>query len=132
MSKMSFVLSLDEGTSSARAALYDRTGSRVALQAVPIDCRYPQPGWVEQDAQEVWDSQLAAARATLAQAGIAASDIDSIGITNQRETVVVWDIARPASPSLPPSSGNAAVRLRSARDSRHRATPITSNAKPAW
>jgi glycerol kinase len=102
MSKMSFVLSLDEGTSSARAALYDRTGSRVALQAVPIDCRYPQPGWVEQDAQEVWDSQLAAARATLAQAGIAASDIDSIGITNQRETVVVWDRAtgQPISPAI--------------------------------
>jgi glycerol kinase len=88
---MPFVLSLDEGTSSARAAIYDRTGSRLAMEAVPIACRYPQPGWVEQDAEEIWRSQLSAARATLAQAGISAADIGSIGITNQRETTVVWD-----------------------------------------
>ena len=88
---MPFVLSLDEGTSSARAALYDRGGARVALDAAPIHCRYPQSGWVEQDAQEIWRSQLAAAHSALRQAGTDASAIDSIGITNQRETTVVWD-----------------------------------------
>jgi glycerol kinase len=88
---MPFVLSLDEGTSSARAALYDRTGSRVAMEAIPIECVYPQPGWVEQDAEEIWRSQLAAARAVIAKAGIDAAQIDSIGITNQRETTLVWD-----------------------------------------
>jgi glycerol kinase len=88
---MSFVLSLDEGTSSARAALYDRTGTRVSLDSVPIQCHYPQLGWVEQDAQEIWSSQLAAAQSAIARAGVSDSQIDSIGITNQRETVVVWD-----------------------------------------
>src|ERR1019366_8258118 len=102
MAAMSFVLSLDEGTSSARAALYDRTGTRVALESVPIHCRYPQLGWVEQDAQEIWHSQLSAARSAMAQGGISASQIDSIGITNQRETVVVWDRATgvPISPTI--------------------------------
>ncbi len=90
---MPFVLSLDEGTSSARAALYDRSGGCVALESVPIHCRYPQPGWVEQDAQEIFSSQLAVTKSAMAQAGISASGIDSIGITNQRETVVVWDRA---------------------------------------
>jgi glycerol kinase len=88
---MPFVLSLDEGTSSARAALYDQTGSRIAMESVPIDCRYPQPGWVEQDAGEIWRAQLSAAQATLSRAAIDVSQIDSIGITNQRETTVVWD-----------------------------------------
>lgn len=99
---MPFVLSLDEGTSSARAALYDRTGARVALESVPIECRYPQLGWVEQDAQEIWTSQRAAAQTAMAQAGISGSQIDSIGITNQRETVVVWDRATgiPVGPAI--------------------------------
>jgi glycerol kinase len=99
---MSFVLSLDEGTSSARAALYDRTGARVAMESVPINCRYPQPGWVEQDALEIWASQLSAVQAAMAQAAIPASQIDSIGITNQRETVVIWDRATgiPIAPAI--------------------------------
>ena len=88
---MSLVVALDEGTSSARAALYDRAGARVAMEAVPILCRYPQLGWVEQDAEEIWRSQLTAAQSTIAQAGIHAGEINSIGITNQRETTVVWD-----------------------------------------
>jgi glycerol kinase len=99
---MPFVLSLDEGTSSARAALYDRTGTCVAMESVPIQCRYPQLGWVEQDAEEIWRSQLAAARSTIARAGIDAAEIDSIGITNQRETTVVWDRATgvPVGPAI--------------------------------
>ncbi len=102
MSEMSFVLSLDEGTSSARAALYDRGGARVGLAAVPIECLYPQPGWVEQDARQVWQSQLSAVRSAMAQAGASAWQLNSIGITNQRETVVVWDrkTGEPVGPAI--------------------------------
>jgi glycerol kinase len=88
---MPFVLSLDEGTSSARAALYDHSGCRVAMETRPIPCQYPNPGWVEQDAEEIWRSQLDAAKAAIARAGADPAAIDSIGITNQRETTVVWD-----------------------------------------
>jgi glycerol kinase len=88
---MPFVLSLDEGTSSARTALYDQTGARVAMEAVPINCVYPHLGWVEQDAEQIWRSQLDSAKATLASAAVDVSQLDSIGITNQRETTVVWD-----------------------------------------
>jgi glycerol kinase len=83
---MAFVLSLDEGTTSARAALYNERGERVAMQSRPFDCVYPQPGWVEQDALAIWEAQLKAARETIA----GAKDIAACGITNQRETTVVW------------------------------------------
>jgi len=86
-----YILSLDEGTTSARAALYNEQGRRIAMQSSPIECTFPHPGWVEQDALAIWDAQLDAARRTLAQAGVNASEIAGLGITNQRETTVVWD-----------------------------------------
>src|ERR1051325_10817084 len=61
------------------------------MEACPIECRYPQPGWVEQAAGEIWGAQLSAAKATLAAARVKASEVDAIGITNQRETTVIWD-----------------------------------------
>lgn len=85
------VLSLDEGTTSARAALYNRKGERIAMHAVPFAANYPHPGWVEQDALAIWRAQLEAARAVIAIANIAPRDIAACGITNQRETTVVWD-----------------------------------------
>ena len=88
---MPFILALDEGTTSARAALYDDQGRRIAMESCPIVCLYPQPGWVEQDANEIWRAQLDAARRTLSVAGVQANEIAAIGITNQRETTVVWD-----------------------------------------
>ena len=88
---MPFVLALDEGTTSARAALYDEQGRRIAMESSPIECFYPKPGWVEQDAIAIWNAQLDATRRTLAFAGVTASDIRAIGITNQRETTIVWD-----------------------------------------
>ena len=99
---MSFVLSLDEGTTSARAALYDETGRNIAMQSAPVDCRYPQPGWVEQDADEIWNAQLYAARLLLDRAGATAAQIVAAGITNQRETTVVWERAsgRPVAPAI--------------------------------
>jgi glycerol kinase len=99
---MAFVLSLDEGTTSARAALYDEQGRRVSMQSAPVECRYPQPGWVEQDADEIWNAQLYAARLLMDRAGVAASQIVATGITNQRETTVVWERAtgRPVAPAI--------------------------------
>ena len=82
----SSVLSIDEGTTSARAALYNERGEREAMHAVPFASRYPHPGWVEQDAMEIWHAQM------LAVSGVAgASPMAACGITNQRETVVMWD-----------------------------------------
>ncbi len=88
---MSFVLSLDEGTTSARAGVYDREGRRISLKSRSFECSYPRPGWVEQDAEQLWTLQLEAAREALAAAGTTAGELNAIGITNQRETVVVWD-----------------------------------------
>jgi glycerol kinase len=99
---MPFVLSLDEGTTSARAALYDEQGRNVAIESAPVHCRYPQAGWVEQDADEIWNAQLYAARLLLDHAGVPASRIVAAGITNQRETTVVWERAtgRPVAPAI--------------------------------
>jgi len=88
---MPFVLSLDEGTTSARAALYNPQGERVALQSMPFACVYPHPGWVEQDALAIWEAQLSAARAALTESASAPAGIAACGITNQRETTVVWN-----------------------------------------
>jgi glycerol kinase len=97
-----FVLSLDEGTTSARAALYNERGECAAMRSTPFDSRFPHPGWVEQDANEIFDAQLAATRAVLDQAGIAAKDIAACGIANQRETTVVWDrkTGQPIAPAI--------------------------------
>ena len=99
---MPFLLSLDEGTTSARAALYDERGCRVGLESAPIECRYPQPGWVEQDAEEIWRAQLDATRRTLARAKGGAQSIAGLGITNQRETTIVWDrqTGKPVAPAI--------------------------------
>jgi len=88
---MPFILSLDEGTTSARSALYDEQGRRVAMESLAFACRYPQPGWVEQDALEIWRAQLESARAVLARSRVGPGDLVAIGITNQRETTVIWD-----------------------------------------
>jgi len=100
--RVPFLLSLDEGTTSARSALYDEQGRRFALESTPIECRYPQPGWVEQDADEIWRSQLDATRRTIAQASGGPGSITALGITNQRETTIVWDrkTGKPIAPSI--------------------------------
>jgi glycerol kinase len=99
---MPFVLSLDEGTTSARAALYDEQGRNVGMESTPITCFYPQDGWVEQDAIEIWQSQLDATRRLLERMRIEGHEIAAIGITNQRETTVVWDRAsgEPVAPAI--------------------------------
>ena len=97
-----YVLSLDEGTTSARAVLYDRQGHPVAMESAAIDCHYPHQGWVEQDPKQIWAAQLSAARRTIALAGVKPEEIAAIGITNQRETTIVWDrsTGEPIAPAI--------------------------------
>jgi len=99
---MPFILSLDEGTTSARAALYDSEGRNIGMDSAPIAARFPHPGWVEQDAGEIWRAQIDSATRLLERHRVAASEIAGIGITNQRETTVVWDRAtgEPIAPAI--------------------------------
>jgi glycerol kinase len=88
---MRFVLALDQGTTSSRALLFDRAGAVAAVKQHEFRQHYRQPGWVEHDPAEIWETQLRAARQALDEAGATARDVAAIGITNQRETTVVWE-----------------------------------------
>jgi glycerol kinase len=88
-----YVLALDQGTSSSRALLFDRAGDCVAVAQQPIQQHYPQPGWVEHDPEEIWQTQVATGRAALQQARAGPADVAAIGIANQRETTLLWDRA---------------------------------------
>jgi glycerol kinase len=88
-----YILALDQGTSSSRAMLFDHDGVPVAQVSREFPQIYPQPGWVSHDPEAIWSSQLDAARQLLADTGTPADDIAAIGITNQRETTVVWERA---------------------------------------
>ena len=90
---MNFILALDQGTTSSRAMVFDHAGSVYAMAQREFRQIFPQPGWVEHDAMEIWETQLAVAREALAKAGLSGRDIAAIGISNQRETTVVWDRA---------------------------------------
>lgn len=86
-----YVLALDQGTTSSRAILFDRESRITGVAQQEFAQHYPQPGWVEHDAKEIWQSVLAVAREVLKQTGVMPEEIAAIGITNQRETTVVWD-----------------------------------------
>jgi glycerol kinase len=88
---MTYLLALDQGTSSSRSIVFDERGHIVALAQRELPQIYPQPGWVEHDAMEIWRTQLETASEALHKAGLKASDIRSLGITNQRETTLVWN-----------------------------------------
>jgi glycerol kinase len=90
---MSFVLALDQGTTSSRALVFDRAGTVRAAAQQEFRQIFPQPGWVEHDAVEIWATQSGVLHEALAKAGIGARDVAAIGITNQRETTVLWDRA---------------------------------------
>ncbi len=85
-----YLLALDQGTSSSRSIVFDTQGRVVAMAQREFRQIFPQPGWVEHDPQEIWASQLATARETLGKAGIGAAEVAAVGITNQRETTLVW------------------------------------------
>ena len=88
-----FILALDQGTTSSRAILFDVEGKLRGQAQRELRQHYPQPGWVEHDAEEIWQGQLAVAREVLKKSGTAASQLAAIGITNQRETTVLWERA---------------------------------------
>ena len=85
-----YILALDQGTTSSRAILFDHDGRMVSRAQRPFTQHYPEPGWVEHDPNEIWETQLFVAREAIALAHVDVAGIASIGITNQRETVVVW------------------------------------------
>jgi glycerol kinase len=99
---MAYLLALDEGTTSARAALYDEQAQRIGMEANPYPLHYPEPGWVEVDGDVVWGAQISAARRLLDAQRVSAKEILAIGVTNQRETTLVWEAAtgRPLAPAI--------------------------------
>ncbi len=86
-----YILALDQGTTSSRGIIFDKDARIKAIAQKEFDQYYPQPGWVEHNPREIWSSQISVAREAMANLGIDASDIAAIGITNQRETTIVWD-----------------------------------------
>lgn len=88
---MKYILALDQGTTSSRAILLNHRAQIVSLEQLEFPQHYPQPGWVEHDAMDIWRTQLACAQNCLRKAGVSASEVSAIGVTNQRETTVVWD-----------------------------------------
>lgn len=99
---MPLLLALDQGTSSSRSIVFDETGRQVAIAQREFRQSFPQPGWVEHDPLEIWNTQLETARDAIAQAGCAAKDIAALGITNQRETTLLWNRAtgQPLHPAI--------------------------------
>lgn len=86
-----YILSFDAGTTSSRAIVFDKKGNIIAVAQKEFQQIFPKPGWVEHDANEIWSTQIGVAAEAIVKAGITAADIAAIGITNQRETAVVWD-----------------------------------------
>jgi glycerol kinase len=87
----SFVLALDQGTTSSRAILFDRHGNIVTVAQKEFTQHYPQPGWVEHDPEEIWSTQFSVMAEVIAKQNISTKEVAAIGITNQRETTIVWD-----------------------------------------
>ncbi len=90
---MSYILALDQGTTSSRAILFGEDGTVRAIAQRELTQHFPKSGWVEHDPFEIWESQLAVAREVLEDERIAGDAISALGITNQRETTIVWDRA---------------------------------------
>jgi glycerol kinase len=86
-----YILAIDQGTTSSRSLLIDKNGNVIATAQKEFTQIFPQPGWVEHDAEEIWETQFATIKEVIKTANIHATDIAAIGITNQRETTVVWD-----------------------------------------
>jgi glycerol kinase len=99
---MNHVLALDQGTTSSRAIVFDREGRVCGVAQREFRQYYPQPGWVEHDAHEIWSTQLDCARRALREAGVAPHEVAAIGVSNQRETTILWDRATglPIAPAI--------------------------------
>jgi glycerol kinase len=120
-----YVLALDQGTTSSRAILFDRLGRVMGSAQREFAQHFPQPGWVEHDPCELWGSQLAVARQVLHEHGVSASDVAAVGLTNQRETTVLWDRAtgEPLAPAIVWQDRRTAARCDALREAGH-AGPI--------
>lgn len=88
---MQYIMSLDQGTTSSRCILFDKQGNIISMAQKEYQQIYPKAGWVEHDPMEIWQTQLEVAQQAIAQKGLTAADIAAIGITNQRETTILWD-----------------------------------------
>ncbi|MEY3435687.1 MAG: glycerol kinase GlpK [Bacteroidota bacterium] len=88
-----YILALDQGTTSSRAIVFDKRGQMISVAQKEFTQIFPQPGWVEHDPAEIWSTQIGVAAEAIMKAGLTAKDIAAIGITNQRETTIVWDRA---------------------------------------
>ena len=88
---MSHIIAIDQGTTSSRAIVFDSAMKAIASSQEEFTQHFPTSGWVEHEAEDLWETTTATCRAALAKAGLTASDVAGIGITNQRETTVVWD-----------------------------------------
>lgn len=86
-----YIMALDAGTTSSRCILFDKNGRICSMAQKEFTQYFPKPGWVEHDANEIWSTQLGVAVEAMLKIGASAADIAAIGITNQRETTVVWD-----------------------------------------
>lgn len=86
-----YILALDQGTTSSRCIIYNKNGEMVSVAQKEFHQFYPQQGWVEHDADEIWSTQMTVAHEAMLKAGVTYQNIEAIGITNQRETTVVWD-----------------------------------------
>jgi len=97
-----YIMALDQGTTSSRCILFDRQGKPVAMAQREFTQHYPQAGWVEHDPMEIWATQFSTATEALAKIGATTADVEAIGITNQRETTIVWDrqTGKPVYPAI--------------------------------
>ena len=86
-----YVMALDQGTTSSRCIIYDREGNQISAAQMEFHQYFPKEGWVEHDAEEIWTTQMTVAHEAMLSAGLTYGNIEAIGITNQRETTVVWD-----------------------------------------
>ncbi|WP_102126292.1 glycerol kinase GlpK [Deinococcus planocerae] len=139
-----YILALDQGTTSSRAIVFDREGSVVAAAQKEFAQLFPRPGWVEHDPLEIWSTQSGVAQEAITRAGLRAGDIAAIGITNQRETVVVWDRAtgQPVHPAIVWQDRRTAPLCDALRAQGHETTfqaktglvldPYFSGTKVAW
>lgn len=89
--RMKYVMALDQGTTSSRCIIFDKAGKIKSMAQKEFTQVYPKPGWVEHDPMEIWSSQISVATEAMAKLNIGADEISAIGITNQRETTIVWD-----------------------------------------
>src|SRR5215204_4154733 len=86
-----YILALDQGTTSSRSIVFNHAGEIISVAQKEFTQVFPQPGWVEHDPMEIWSSQVTVATEAIVKAGLSPKDIAALGITNQRETTIIWD-----------------------------------------